>query len=105
MKNIYLYTNSKDRIANARLQRPAKVGEICRIYVDDQYMTTAQVCRVSGPTYPCLHCCMPDIYRSIPGTCIIPVEYIKEDAEYLGQVCCGDTGCYFKDMANVMEEL
>ena len=61
MKTIYLYTNSKDRITNARLQRPAKIGEICRIYVDDQYMTTAQACKVPRPGNPCAHCCMLDI--------------------------------------------
>lgn len=105
MRNIYLYTNSKDRITNARLQRPAKVGEICRIYVDGQHTFTAQACKVSSPELPCYHCCMTDIYRGTPNTCIIPVEYSTEVDDYLGQVCCGDPGCYFKDVTDLMEEL
>lgn len=105
MKNIYLYTNSKDRITNARLQTPANVGEICRIYVDGQYKATAQVCMLTKPSYTCHHCCMTDIYRSIPDSCIIPVEYIKEADNYQGKVCCGAPGCYLKDLNDLMEEI
>ena len=105
MKDIYLYTNSKDRITNARLQTPVKIGDICRIYVDGQYKAIVKACKAPRPGYACYHCCISDIYRSIPDTCIIPIEYIKEADEYLGMVCCGDPGCYLKDMVDLMEDI
>lgn len=105
MKDIYLYTNSKDRRAKARLQRPAKVGEICRIYVDGQYKATAQACMVHGHETACYKCCMNDLHWHVMNICIIPTEDIKASGDYLGHVCCGDSDCYFKDVTDLMEEL